>query len=107
MTDPSSMMLTEGERNENGDIIWEFELQKRNGEAKTVEVNATHLFQPGLRKSGDIELLVTEAELASDGEHGGNPAKPANADVAERAIRRIESEDLTPAWRVVEGPDFP
>lgn len=105
--DYNAMMLQEAEENDEDNLEWSFELQKQNGEAKTVTVNATALFRPGERRSGDVDLLVTEAELAAAGDHGGNPAKPANADVARRAIQRIEDEGLEPAWRVVGGGKFP
>jgi len=103
----TATILDQAEEDENGDLIYEFELQKRNGVAKSVEVNATHLFQPGERRVGDVAHLVTEAKLAEKGELGGNPAKPANGETAKKAIEQIEQAGLEPAWRAVDRVSFP
>lgn len=101
-------LLRQGEENEDGDIIYEHEVQTKTGDTKTVEINATELFRPGERKTGRVDQLVIEAKLHDEGKGGGNPAKPLNSDVAKRAVERIESIGLEPAWRLVENPgDFP
>lgn len=62
-----------------------------------------HKLPVGTRKTGKVEHLVIEAELYDDGGGKGNPAKPVDAETAKRAIEKIESEGLEPAWRQVEG----
>ena len=63
------------------------------------EVNVSRMFRPGKRKTGDVDMLVHEARLADEtsGEDW-NPSFPINGDVADRALERIEAEDLEPAW---------
>lgn len=100
-------MLQQAEETDEG-LIYEYEIPGPEGTSKTVETNATKLFQPGERKTGRVDHLVIEAKLYDDGEGSGNPAKPLNGDVAKRAIERIESIGLEPAWRLVENPgEFP
>jgi len=56
--------------------------------------------QPGARKTGNIEMLVIEAELVSDGKELDNPAKPVDVDTGEAFAERLEQhdDDLVPAW---------
>jgi len=53
----------------------------------------------GRRTSGNMELLVIEAELAADGVDLDNPAVPAN-EVFEDILEELERKDLEPAWIV-------
>jgi hypothetical protein len=53
----------------------------------------------GRRTSGNMELLVIEAELAADGVDLDNPAVPAN-EVFEDVLEELERKDLDPAWIV-------
>lgn len=86
--------------NEDGDKIREITVTGPRGTSRTVEVNLTKLFQPGLSTTGDVEMLVREAELVADGVELGNPHIPFNETILERATARIEAEGLTPAWEV-------
>lgn len=106
-TEFDSRILQEAERNEDGYLIWEREFESQSGTSTTVECNATHLFQPGERQTGSVDILVTEARLADNGEHGGNPAKPADGDILKTAMAKMEQEGLRPAWEVVEESEFP
>lgn len=57
----------------------------------------------GERNTNDPELLLIEAQhAASDEYHVGNVATPADDYTAKQAIRLIEGNDLTPAWRLEE-----
>lgn len=99
-------MLDRAEEDDDGDLIWERDIPVLMGGTKTAETNVTNLLKPGLRKTGDVEHLVIEAELydeRDESEWGGNPARPVDAETAKRAIERIEEKGLTPAWRLVEG----
>jgi len=59
---------------------------------------------PGKRNTNDPELLLIEAQhAASDEYHVGNVATPADEYTAKQAIRLIEGNDLTPAWRLDEN----
>jgi len=62
-----------------------------------------HELPAGTRKTGDVEHLLIEAEIYDDGEGGGNPARPVDGETAKRAIEKIESNGLQPAWRQVEN----
>lgn len=93
-------MKADAERNDNGDLVFEQEYQTRQGTTKTETINLTALFTPGDRTSGDVSLLVIEAELAADGVELDNPARPATADVAERLHERLD-DGVRPAWEVV------
>lgn len=55
---------------------------------------------PGDRTSGDVSLLGIEAELVAEGNELDNPARPADADTAERLHERLD-DDVRPAWEVV------
>lgn len=60
--------------------------------------------EAGDRNTNDPELLLIEAQhAASDEYHVGNPAEPADDYTAKQAIRLIEGNDLTPAWRLAEN----
>jgi len=102
-----SQLIENAERDEDGRLICEIERSAAAGGTSTQEVDCTALFRPGRRVVGDVEKLVVEAELADEGEHGGNPAYPEES-VAQEAIERIEDKGLEPAWRAVEnGGEFP
>lgn len=103
-----SRMIENAEENDDGELIWEHTVPVAAGGTREIETNVTHLLTPGTRKTGTVEHLVIEAELYDEGEGGGNPARPVNAEVAKQAIEKIESEGLEPAWRLVDEPgEFP
>jgi hypothetical protein len=60
--------------------------------------------RPGKRTSGDVSLLVIEAELVHEGKDLDNPAEPADAETVNDVMRKLEAreEDLRPAWAVVD-----
>ena len=53
----------------------------------------------GRRESGNVDILVVEAELVAEGAELDNPARPSTADVAEAVVGRLD-EDQRPAWEV-------
>ena len=78
-------------KNDDGDYTY----KKHTGN----EFNVSRLFRPGKRKTADVDMLVQEARLAEEtADEDWNPAFPINSDVADRALERIEAEDLEPAW---------
>jgi len=99
MSSSIEQLKADAERNEDGDLVNERDLTTREGHTVTRKVNLTALFTPGSRTSGNVDLLVIEAELAADGAELDNPARPATADVAEAVIRRLD-EGVRPAWEV-------
>jgi hypothetical protein len=54
----------------------------------------------GDRTSGDVSLLRIEADLVAEGAELDNPARPADAETAERLHERLDA-DVRPAWEVV------
>lgn len=96
-------LIKNAEENDDGELIYERVLRLRTGDVRRVEVNVTKLYEPGPTKTADVERLILSAELAEEGEGGGNPARPSNAKVAKEAIERIEAKGLEPAWRRAEG----
>ena len=63
---------------------------------------------PGRRRTGDVEMLVIEAELVADGHEPDNPAIPVDEETGETLRDRLAShdDDLVPSWtRPWEGGD--
>lgn len=56
----------------------------------------------GLSTSGDVDLLVKEAELAAEG-RADNYHVPSDESVLGQVQARCEQADLEPAWVVVDG----
>ena len=56
----------------------------------------------GRRTSGDVNLLVIEAELVHEGKDVPNAARPATPEVTNELMARLErhEDDLRPAWAV-------
>ena len=54
----------------------------------------------GRRTSGDVELLVIEAELVAEGKDLENPARPDSPDVVDEVMARLD-EGQRPAWAEV------
>jgi len=55
----------------------------------------------GRRTSGNVELLVIEAELVADGKQLDNPARPDSAAVVDELMAKLEPRGLRPAYKVV------
>jgi len=55
----------------------------------------------GRRTSGNVELLVIEAELVADGADLDNPARPDSAAVVDELMAKLEPRGLRPAYKVV------
>ena len=81
-------------RNDEGDLIKTDE----NGH----ETNLTKLFQPGKRKTSNVEMLLIEARQAERSGEVDNPAFPMGEDTADEALARMDEEGLDPAW--LQGP---
>lgn len=84
-------------RNSDGDLI----VQKEN-RLGTHDVNMSKMFEPGKRKTSNVDMLVTEARLADKKGPLANPAFPMGEDTADKALARIDSEGIDPAW--MSGP---
>ena len=54
----------------------------------------------GRRTSGDVDLLVIEAELVAEGKDLENPARPDSPDVVDEVMARLD-EGQRPAWAEV------
>lgn len=102
----SCPMLQDATKNEDGDLIYKREFTGPEGGNRKQEVNCTAIYSPGRRKSGDIEMLVLEAEMAADGVELGNPAFPTNGEIAEQVHDRLDGE-IEPAWIACEVREFP
>lgn len=85
---------------ENGDKIREETVQGPQGTTQTVDVNVSHLFQDAPSRTGDVSIIVLEAELADDGTELANPHVPTGADTLESALDQMETKGLTPAWEL-------
>ena len=55
----------------------------------------------GRRTSGDVELLVIEAELVAEGKELENPARPDSPDVVDEVMARLD-QGQRPAWAEVD-----
>ena len=55
----------------------------------------------GRRTSGNVDLLVIEAELVAEGKDLENPARPATPDVVNEVMARLD-EGQRPAWAEVD-----
>ena len=55
----------------------------------------------GRRTSGNVELLVIEAELVADGKSLDNPARPDSADIVDELMAKLEPRGLRPAYKVI------
>ena len=93
-------LRAEATRDEDGRLIHERKVTGPAGNTTTVETDLTALLNTPPRTSGHVDLLVTEAELVAEGAALDNPARPANADIAEDVVARLD-EDVRPAWEVV------
>jgi len=94
-------MVDSAERNDDGDLVWEKSVGVVDGTTQTREVNVSALLQETPRTSGDVSLLVIEAELIAEGRGLDNPAKPTTAEVAEQVVDRLD-DGVQPAWEVAE-----
>ena len=92
-------MRRQAQRNADGDLVFEREIKHREGHTQTRRTNLTALFTADKRTSGDVSILVIEAELVADGVELDNPARPATADVAEDVVARLD-DGVRPAWEV-------
>lgn len=86
---------------EDGEKIKEVTIAGPAGTSKTVTRNLSNLYHSAPSTTGDVELLVIEAELLADGEGSDNPHIPLDDQTREAAIEQIEERGLTPAWEVV------
>lgn len=105
-TEYSCLMLQDAEENSDGDFIYTKEVEGPAGSRVEREINCTKLYSPGRRKSGNVDLLVTEAELADGGVELGNPAFPIREEIAEQVHARLP-DDVDPAWMTCTPREFP
>lgn len=81
----------------NGDGDKIDEVRYRRGD-NTYDVNLSHLFGPSPSTTGDVDLLVLEAEMQADGKELRNPHVPIDTDVLAQAVERITEAGHSPAW---------
>jgi hypothetical protein len=83
---------------EAGHKYRELTIPGEGGTTQTIQSDLTAMYQAAPSMTGDVDLLVIEAELLADGTDLENPHLPATTDVRDRAHRRIEQNGHTPAW---------
>jgi len=81
--------------NDDGDKIEEVPFRSSSN---TFDVNMSNLFGPAPSTTGDVDLIVLEAEMKSEGREMENPHIPINERVLDKATERLAQADLTPAW---------
>jgi hypothetical protein len=85
--------------NDDGEKIKEHTVNGPDGTSKTIDSNMTRSFQAAVSTTGDVDMLVLEAELKADDDHTiGNPHVPITTEVRDAALERITDQDLEPAW---------
>lgn len=105
-TEYSCPMLQRADPNDDGDLIYERDMQGPEGTTITQEINCTHLYTPGIRKTGNIEILLIEARMAANGKELGNPAFPVSPEVADAVVARLE-DGVEPGWVACTPGEFP
>lgn len=87
--------------NEDGDVVVKRQgVQYQDGAAMadTFLANLSKLFRNAPRKTGRVDHLVIEAQLAEVNGGVGNPAEPIDAETERAAREQIDERGLTPAW---------
>jgi len=82
-------VFEQAERNSDGDLIVE-----KEGRLGTHDVNMSKMFEPGKRKTSNVDMLVIEARLADEKGPLDNPAFPMGEATADKALARIEVKAL-------------
>lgn len=96
---PTDEFVTEYDGiDERGHKYREHEIRGPGGTSQTIQSDVTAMYQAAPSTTGDVDLLVIEADLLADGVDLENPHVPATTDVLEQARSRIEQQDLEPAW---------
>lgn len=96
--------LPEAYVNDDGDVIVEKVGKKvQNGVLvdDTYEVNFTTLFRGAPRRTGNLEILLIEAELYAETGRAENAAIPIDEETEAEARKQIEERGLEPAWEAV------
>lgn len=99
-------LVERADRNGEGDLVYEKPGSRLGGDS---EVNVTKLLRPGESVTANVDILVTEAEIAhEDPDRLDNPHRPASATVAETVVDRLP-DGVDPAWDVVDRTevDYP
>ena len=91
------------EIDENGHKVKTVKKDRTEAPKSTYTVDLTATTKTGPSTTSSLEILIIEAEQAADGRDRMNPHIPANDEVLEQAVERIEEEDLVPAWEVIDG----
>lgn len=85
--------------NDEGDKIEEQVVAGPANTEKTIEINLSKMYRPTASTTGDVGLLVLEAEMAAGDEYTiQNAHVPATVEKRDEAIERIEAAGYTPAW---------
>lgn len=84
--------------NDDGDKIEVQTWTTRSGGEKETEHNLTAMYRPGPSTTGDVDMLVLEAEMMANGRDLDNPHIPSTVAVKDEALERLADQDLEPAW---------
>jgi len=69
------------------------------GKDQEIKHNLTAMYWPGASTTGDVDMLVLEAEMRAGDEYElSNPHIPATVEARNEALDRMQSEGLSPAW---------
>lgn len=91
-------MKDAAERDDNGDLVYEKEVEHKQGHTQTKETNLSKLLNPGKRHTGDVNILLHEARQHAE-KGVDNPAYPADKETLNEAVPKIKDEGLEPAWK--------
>lgn len=84
------------ERNDDGDLVQE--VPSADPTVGSGEINFSTMFGPAVSRTGNVDLLVMEAELAAEDRMNGNPHIPIDAETRATAREKIDAAGLSPAW---------
>lgn len=84
---------------ENGDKYKEkLVLGDKPGVSSTMQVNQTALNQPAPSTTNNMEIIMLDAEMLTEGYELDNPHIPASEEMLDRAHEKLTNEGLEPAW---------
>lgn len=87
---------------EDGERINEIVVDGGGGTTETHNSSLTSMYRPAPSTTGDVDILVLEAELLADGADLENPHIPETEAIRDKALDRLDGEGLEPAWRAAD-----
>jgi len=108
MTEESqSQLVRDAEQNENGDLIYtKVWTDESSGQKKEIHINVSAINEPGIRRTGNHEILRLEAEMMDNGKELKNAAKPSDAEIAKQHVKWCEWNGYRPAWELCDYPGW-